>query len=66
VKSLKIDVNDNDINELMKVFKTDSESEAVKMAINKAIKKQLYGQILALNGNVKWEGNLDEMREQRI
>jgi len=24
-----------------------------------------YEHILALNGNVKWDGNLDEMRQER-
>lgn len=66
MKELKIDINDEDIVELMKVFKTSDEIEAVKMAISEAIKKQSYSQILALKGNVAWEGNLDEMREQRI
>lgn len=66
MKELKINVNDEDIAELKKVFKTSDEIEAVRMAISEAIRKQSYSRILALKGNVTWEGNLDEMREQRI
>lgn len=66
MKELKINVNDDDIAELMKVYKTNDESEAIRMAISEAIKKQTYSHILALKGNVKWEGNLDEMRDGRL
>ena len=66
MKELKVNINDEDMDELMKVFKTTDEVEAIKMAINEAIKKQAYSRILALKGNATWEGNLEEMREQRI
>ncbi len=66
MKELKVNINDDDIFELKRLFRTDDDGEAVKMAINEILKKQAYERILALNGNVKWEGNLDEMREQRI
>ena len=66
MKELKVNINDEDIFELKKIFKTEDEDEAVKMAIGEVLKKQTYERILSLNGNVKWEGSLDEMREQRI
>jgi hypothetical protein len=66
LKELKLNINEDDILELMKMYKTNDESEAVKMAIIEVIKKQSYERILALNGNVVWEGNLDETRKQRI
>jgi hypothetical protein len=65
LKELKLNVNEGDILELMKMYNTNDENEAVKMAIMEVIKKQSYKQIMSLNGNVVWEGNLDEMREQR-
>lgn len=65
MKELKICLDDDAILELMKTFKTDNENEAVMMAIHEAIKKQSNIRILALNGNISWEGNLDEMRENR-
>lgn len=66
MKELKIKIDETEITKLMKVFGTSDENEAVKLAIDLALKKQAYDQILALRGNVSWEGNLDEMREQRI
>ena len=66
MKELQVNINDEEMQELMKVFKTNDEAESVKMAINEAIKKQAYSRILALKGNATWEGNLEEMRAQRI
>lgn len=66
MKELKLNINDEEICELKKIFSTEDDREAVRMAINEVLKKQAYQRILALNGNVKWEGNLDEMREHRI
>ncbi len=66
MKELKVSINDEDMQDLMKAYKTNDEAEVVKMAINEAIKKQAYSRILALKGNATWEGNLDEMREKRI
>jgi hypothetical protein len=66
MKELKITMNDDDIIELMKMYKTSDEAEALKMAVSEILKKQNYNRILALNGNVSWEGNLDEMRQERI
>ena len=66
MRELKINVNDDDIAELLKVYKTNDEVEAIKMAINEAIKKQAYSCILALKGKVEWEGSLEEMRAPRI
>jgi len=66
MKELKIDINEDEICELMKVFKTEDEIEAVRMAINEILKKQSYERILSLKGKIGWEGNLDEMREKRL
>lgn len=66
MKEYKISLNDEEIIELKKIFQTDNVDEAVRMAIDQVLKKQIYDQLLALKGNVKWEGNLEEMREPRI
>ncbi|HEY8462418.1 MAG TPA: hypothetical protein VIM29_00040 [Bacillota bacterium] len=66
MKEYKIILNDEEIIELKKMFQTDNVDEAVRMAIDQVLKKQIYDQLLALKGNVKWEGNLEEMRETRI
>lgn len=66
MKEYKISLNDEEIIELKKMFQTDNVDEAVRMAIDQVIKKQTYDQLLALKGNIKWEGNLEEIRESRI
>ena len=66
MKEFKISLNDEEIIELKKMFQTESVDEAVRKAIDQVIKKQTYDQLLALKGNVKWEGNLEDMRESRI
>ncbi len=66
MKEYKISLNDEEIIELKKMFQTDNIDEAVRMAIDQVIKKQTYDQLLALKGNIKWEGNLEEIREPRI
>lgn len=66
MKEFKISLNDEEIIELKKMFCTDDADEAVRKALDQVIKKQTYDQLLALKGNVKWEDNLDDMRESRI
>ena len=66
MKEFKISLNDEEIIELKKMFRTDNADQAVRMAIDQVVKKQTYDQLLALKGNIKWEGNLEEMREPRI
>lgn len=66
MKELKINFEETDINELKKLFKTEDENEAIKKAIKEVLKKNVYENILSLRGNVNWDGNLDEMRQQRV
>ena len=66
MKELKILLENHELENLKSVFNTSNETDAVKAAIQNILKKQAYDQILSLRGNVKWEGNLDEMRETAI
>ena len=66
LKELKLNFEETEINELKKLFKTEDENEAVRKAIKEVLKKSVYENILSLKGNVNWEGNLDEMRQQRV
>ena len=66
VKELKIDISEDELLKLKNFYNTDDEKEAVKKAINDILIKQDYDQLLALKGNVTWEGNLDGMRENRV
>jgi hypothetical protein len=65
MKELRILIQDDEVIELMKMFKTSDEIEAVKMAVGEVLKKQNYNRILALNGTISWEGDLEELREKR-
>ena len=58
----KTDIIERCINRIREVY----ENEAVKKAIKEVLKKNIYENILSLKGNVNWDGNLDEMRQQRI
>lgn len=66
MKELKIDISEDELSKLKNFYNTDDEKEAVKKAINEILLNQNYDQLLALKGNVAWEGNLDEMRENRL
>lgn len=66
LKELKINFEEADINELKILFKTEDENEAVRKATKEILKKSVYENILSLKGNVNWDGNLDEMRQQRV
>jgi hypothetical protein len=66
MKELKIDFEETDIIELKRLFNTEDENEAVRKAIKEILKKNVYENILSLKGNVNWEGDLDEMRQQRL
>ena len=57
--------DENQLDELKKLFGIDNELEAIQMAVKATLKKQTYDKILNLCGKVKWEGNLDEMRQSR-
>ena len=63
MKEVKLNLDEEEIEILKKVFHTSDEIEAIKLAIHDAIKKKSYTNILELKGNVVWEGNLDDMRE---
>ena len=66
LKELNLNFEETEINELKKLFKTEDDNEAVRKAIKEVLKKSVYQNILSLKGNVNWDGNLDEMRQQRV
>ena len=42
------------------------EDEAIRSAIHHFSNKRTYSDLLEFEGKVQWEGNLDEMREERV
>lgn len=61
-----IDLEDKLVKEGMKVFKCKTKKELVHLALEELLKKEKRKEILALRGNVKWEGSLDVMRRSRV
>lgn len=66
MKELKIELCEEDLDDLKQLYHTDKETEAVTLAIHQALKKQYYKKLLSLKGKIKWIGNLEAMRENRV
>jgi Arc/MetJ family transcription regulator len=59
-----IEIDDKLMKEAMKVSKSKSKKELVNHALEELIRLDKRKKMLSLFGKVKWEGNLDEMRER--
>jgi Arc/MetJ family transcription regulator len=58
-------LDDRLIKEGLRRFKCRSKRELVHMALTELLKSSRRRDLLALRGQVKWEGDLDEMRRLR-
>ena len=61
-----LDIDDRLLNQGMKVFKCKSKRELVNLALTELLKAAKRKEILTLRGQVKWEADLDELRESRL
>jgi len=61
-----IELNDRLVKEAIKLTHIRTKKEIVNYAIEELVKKFRRKKILELEGKVRWEGNLDEMRKTRI
>lgn len=61
-----IDLNDRILKEAGKLTHLKTKKEIVNYAMEELVKRLRRKKILELEGKVKWEGNLDEMRRSRI
>ena len=59
-----IEIDDKLMKEAMKVSKSKSKKELVNHALEELIRLDKRKKMLSVFGKVKWEGNLDEMRER--
>lgn len=59
-----IDIDDKLMEEAMKISKVKSKKDLVNHALEELIRLDKRKKMLSLFGKVKWEGNLDEMRER--
>ena len=63
MKQINISIDENDLEKLKKWFHSSSEEEAVRSAISHLLNKKAYSDLLEFEGNIQWEGDLDEMRK---
>lgn len=57
-----IDLDDILLKQVMKISKITTKKDAVNYALEEVVKLNKRKLMLGLQGKVKWEGNLDEMR----
>jgi len=60
-----IDLNDRILKEAGKLTHMKTKKEIVNYAMEELVKRLRRKKILELEGKVKWEGDLDEMRRSR-
>ncbi|HEY1266217.1 MAG TPA: type II toxin-antitoxin system VapB family antitoxin [Candidatus Binatia bacterium] len=61
-----IDLDKRLVTEGLKIYKCKSKRELVHLALKELMKSARRKEILKLRGQVKWEGNLEEMRRSRL
>jgi Arc/MetJ family transcription regulator len=59
-------VDDELFREGLKLTKCKTKKELINRAIKELIKKEKRKKLLKLEGNVKWQGDLAEMRKRRV
>lgn len=60
-----IELDDRLVREGLKVYKCKSKRELVHLALAELLKREKRKEILTLRGQVKWEGDLAELRRSR-
>lgn len=61
-----IELDEKLVKEGMRLFSKKTKKELVDFALREVIRREKAKGILALEGKVKWEGNLREMRKDRF
>ncbi len=61
-----IDLDERLVREGLKIFGCKSKRELVNLALSELLKKAKRKEILKLRGQLKWEGNLEELRRSRL
>lgn len=61
-----IELDDRLVRQGLKAYKCKSKRELVHLALTELLKRAKQKEILALRGQVKWEADLDELRESRV
>jgi hypothetical protein len=53
------------LTKLKQWFHTSTEQEAVQSVVTQILKFHAYQELLSLEGNVNWEGDLDSFRDNQ-
>lgn len=61
-----IDLDDRLVKEGLKIYKCRSKRELIHLALTELLKAAKRKEILKLRGQVKWEGDLEELRRSRL
>ena len=61
-----IELNDKILKDALRLTRIKTKKDVVNYALEELVKKLRRKKILELEGKVKWEGNLNEMRASRI
>ena len=61
-----IDLDDRLVKQGLRLFKCKSKRELVHLALTELLKEAKRKEILKLRGQVRWEGNLEELRSSRL
>jgi Arc/MetJ family transcription regulator len=61
-----IELDEKLVREGMKLFKKKSKKELIHFALSELIRRERAKGILSLEGKIKWEGDLREMRKARL
>ena len=61
-----IELNDKILKDALRLTRIKTKKDVVNYALEELVKKLRRKKILELEGKVKWEGNLNEMRTSRI
>ena len=61
-KRTNIELDIDLVNEVMATYNLKSIKEAVNFSLQKSIERQKRMKLLAMQGKIEWEGNLDEIR----
>ncbi len=61
-----IELDDKILKEAIKLTHLKTKKEAVNYALEELVKKLRRKKILELEGKVRWEGSLNEMRTSRV
>jgi Arc/MetJ family transcription regulator len=61
-----IDLDDQLVEEGLRVFKCKTKKELIHLALQELLKTEKRKEILKLRGRLQWQGDLEETRRSRV